>query len=104
MVTVLPEIEQAPLAVMDAMVLALVVAETVKVELYAALAGAPVKVTVGGGGGVAYFALGHCHNPAIRAARTADAADATPPAFRGAWESDAFITLLRNAVTWGVGA
>ena len=57
-----------------------------------------------GNGGVAYFALGHCHNPAIRAARTADAADATPPAFRGAWESDAFITLLRNAVTWGVGA
>ena len=47
----MPEIEQAPLAVMDAMVLALVVAETVKVELYAALAGAPVKVTVGGGGG-----------------------------------------------------
>ena len=26
------------------------------------------------------------------------------PTFRGAWESDAFITLLRNAIAWGVGA
>jgi hypothetical protein len=33
--TVLPEIEQAPLAVMDAVVLALVVAETTNVELSA---------------------------------------------------------------------
>ena len=37
-----------------------------------------------GNGGVTYFALGHCHNPAIRAARTADPADTTPPTFRGA--------------------
>src|SRR6201993_3536973 len=28
-----------------------------------------------GDGGVAYFTLGHCHNPAIRAGRTADPAD-----------------------------
>jgi uncharacterized protein len=56
-----------------------------------------------GNGGVAYFALGHCHNPAIRAARAADTADTTPPIFRGAWESDAFIALLRNAIAWGVG-
>jgi hypothetical protein len=54
-----------------------------------------------GDGGVTYFALGHCHNPAIRAARTADPAEATPPTFRGSWESDAFITLLRNAIAWG---
>jgi uncharacterized protein len=57
-----------------------------------------------GAGGVAYFALGHCHNPAIRAARTADAADTTPPTFHGPWETDAFVRLLRNAVAWGVGA
>jgi uncharacterized protein len=56
-----------------------------------------------GRGGVTYFALGHCHNPAIRAARTADPADTTPPTFRGAWETDAFNALLRNAIAWGVG-
>jgi type 1 glutamine amidotransferase len=57
-----------------------------------------------GSGGVTYFTLGHCHNPAIRAARAADAADQVPPTFRGAWESDAFIALLRNAIVWGVRA
>jgi hypothetical protein len=57
-----------------------------------------------GNGGVTYFALGHCHNPAIRAARTPDPADTTPPTFRGPWESDKFIALLRNAVAWGVAA
>jgi hypothetical protein len=57
-----------------------------------------------GSGGVTYCALGHCHNQAIRAARAADPADTTPPTFRGAWDSDAFIALLRNAIAWGVGA
>jgi uncharacterized protein len=57
-----------------------------------------------GDGGVAYFALGHCHNPAIRAGRTFDPADTTPLTFHGAWDSDAFIALLRNAIAWGVGA
>jgi type 1 glutamine amidotransferase len=58
-----------------------------------------------GDGGVAYFALGHCHNPAIRAARgTIDPADTTPPTFRGPWEAEAFITLLRNAIAWGMRA
>jgi uncharacterized protein len=57
-----------------------------------------------GNGGVAYFALGHCHNPAIRAARTVDPTDTTPLTFRGAWEGDAFTTLLRNAIAWGVSA
>jgi hypothetical protein len=28
----------------------------------------------------------------------------TPATFRGAWESDAFTTLLRNAIAWGAGA
>lgn len=56
-----------------------------------------------GNGGVAYFALGHCHNPVIRASRTVDPTDTTPLTFRGSWETDAFITLLRNAIAWGVG-
>ena len=56
-----------------------------------------------GRGGVTYFALGHCHNPAIRAGRTADPSDSTPPVFHGAWESDAFTTLLRETIAWGVG-
>ena len=57
-----------------------------------------------GDGGVTYFALGHCHNPVIRAARPADATDSTPPTFRGAWETDTFIALLRNAIAWGTNA
>jgi type 1 glutamine amidotransferase len=57
-----------------------------------------------GDGGVTYFALGHCHNRAIRAARPNDPADTTPLTFRGSWESDAFTTLLRNAIAWDVGA
>ena len=55
-----------------------------------------------GAGGVTYFALGHCHNPAIRAGRTPDPADKTPPTFRGPWETDGFITLLRNGIAWGM--
>lgn len=54
-----------------------------------------------GRGAVAFVALGHCHNPAIRETRAS--ADATPPTFHGAWESSAFITLLRNAIAWGIG-
>jgi len=52
-----------------------------------------------GAGGVAYFALGHCHTPAIRAGRATDDA---PPVFHGAWESPQFTTLLRNTIEWGV--
>jgi type 1 glutamine amidotransferase len=54
-----------------------------------------------GRGGVTYFALGHCHNPASRAGRAGDPSDTTPPTFRGAWDSDAFISVLRNAIAWG---
>jgi len=57
-----------------------------------------------GAGGVTYFALGHCHNPAIRASRVVDPTDTTPLTFRGSWESDAFIALLRNAIAWGTDA
>ncbi|HWD58577.1 MAG TPA: ThuA domain-containing protein [Stellaceae bacterium] len=55
-----------------------------------------------GRGGVTYFVFGHCHNPAIRAARASqDPADTTPPTFRRPWENDAVATLLRNAIAWG---
>jgi type 1 glutamine amidotransferase len=53
-----------------------------------------------GHGGVTYFALGHCHNPYSRADRPGDAASGLPPLFHGSWETAAFTTLLRNAVTW----
>ncbi len=54
-----------------------------------------------GRGDVTYLALGHCHNPASRAGRAGDPSDTTPPTFRGAWDSDAFISVLRNAIAWG---
>jgi uncharacterized protein len=57
-----------------------------------------------GKGGVTYCALGHCHNPAIRAGRTPDPADKTPPVFHGPWEAAPFLTLLRNGIAWGAGA
>jgi uncharacterized protein len=57
-----------------------------------------------GDGGVTYFALGHCHNPAIRAARNADPGDTTAPTFRGSWETSAFIALLRNTIARGMAA
>ena len=57
-----------------------------------------------GSGGVTYVALGHCHNPAIRAARPPDPADTSPPTFHGAWEAPPFLALLRNAIAWGAGA
>jgi type 1 glutamine amidotransferase len=56
-----------------------------------------------GAGSVAYVALGHCHNPVIRAARPVDPSETTPATFRGAWGSPEFVALLRNAIAWGVG-
>jgi type 1 glutamine amidotransferase len=56
-----------------------------------------------GKGGVTYFALGHCHSPAVRAGRAADPMDQTPLTFRGSWEVDSFRTLLKNAIAWGLG-
>jgi uncharacterized protein len=56
-----------------------------------------------GDGAVTYFALGHCHNPAISATRTPDPQHPTPPTFRGAWDSATFIALLHNAIAWGGG-
>lgn len=53
-----------------------------------------------GQGSVTYYALGHCHNPATRPGAT----DAIAVTFHGAWDSDAFTALLRNAIAWGVAA
>lgn len=52
-----------------------------------------------GKGGVTYFALGHCHNPASRQGRAVESGE--PPTVRGSWGSDAFTQLLRNAIAWG---
>ena len=57
-----------------------------------------------GDGAVTYVALGHCHNPAIRGARTPDPADPTPATFHGSWDNGAFTTLLRNAIGMGRAA
>ncbi len=48
-----------------------------------------------GAGNVTYYALGHCHNGA---SRPSPATETTPLVFRGAWESDVFMALLRNAI------
>ncbi|MGE0823932.1 MAG: ThuA domain-containing protein [Candidatus Binatia bacterium] len=58
-----------------------------------------------GNGSVAYIALGHCHSPMNNVQPFVDAsidsAGTTPLVFRGAWETEAFITLLRNGIQWG---
>lgn len=58
-----------------------------------------------GDGAVTYIALGHCHTPESNSQPFVDpsvAADgATPPVFRGSWETEAYQRLLRNAVAWG---
>lgn len=60
-----------------------------------------------GEGGVTYVALGHAHTPATNGQPFVDASVAadgkTPPTLRTTWETDAYATLLRNAVVWGMG-
>jgi type 1 glutamine amidotransferase len=55
-----------------------------------------------GDGAVTYLALGHCHNAYARMGRTTGAGSEVPTTFRGSWETDAFTTLLRNAISWGI--
>jgi type 1 glutamine amidotransferase len=58
-----------------------------------------------GKGGIAYFALGHCHaltnnvQPFVDASVAANGV--TPRTFRGSWASPAFEQILRNAIEWG---
>ncbi len=60
-----------------------------------------------GAGGVTYIALGHCHTPWTNTQPFVDESVAvegkTPPVMRGPWETQGFQTLLRNAITWGMG-
>jgi len=53
-----------------------------------------------GNGGVTYVALGHCHSPATRTARSAATGGDQAATFRGPWEGQAFTTLLGNAMAW----
>jgi uncharacterized protein len=55
-----------------------------------------------GGGAVTYLALGHCHNPYARMARTGGPQGDQPETFKGPWESRAFATLLGNAIAWSM--
>ncbi len=60
-----------------------------------------------GQGAVAYFAAGHCHTPTTNVQVTVDtsinAEHVVPLNFRGAWNTEPFQQLLKNAVAWGTG-
>ncbi len=59
-----------------------------------------------GDGAVAYVALGHCHSPSTNSQPFVDgsvAADGTTPLmFRGMWEAEPFLQLVRNGIAWGM--
>lgn len=61
-----------------------------------------------GAGGVTYYALGHCHDPATNSQPWVDqsvvADGTTPRVFRGSWEREGFTRLLDNAIDWGCRA
>lgn len=60
-----------------------------------------------GQGSVAYIALGHCYPSTARRPSVVDASvdisDDPATLSRGPWRTDAFQTLLRNAIQWGLG-
>jgi hypothetical protein len=59
-----------------------------------------------GKGGVTYIALGHCHSPVTNRQPFVDPSlnmTGDPlKLFRGSWEADAFVQLLRNGIAWGL--
>jgi uncharacterized protein len=61
-----------------------------------------------GRGGVAYFALGHCHSTMNNVQpfvdRSVIPSGETPKLFRGSWDTAAFEQILRNAIAWGIEA
>jgi uncharacterized protein len=61
-----------------------------------------------GKGGVTYIALGHCHTPSTNSQpyvdKSVDPEGKTPPTLRQTWETDAYQTLIRNSIDWGMGA
>ena len=60
-----------------------------------------------GDGGVTYVALGHAHTPAVNVQpfvdKSVDPEGKTPPVLRTSWETDAYITLLRNTIRHAMG-
>ena len=56
---------------------------------------------------VTYVALGHAHTPATNSQpfvdKSVDPEGKTPPVIRTSWETDAFATLMRNAITRAMG-
>ncbi|HJM89067.1 MAG TPA: ThuA domain-containing protein [Dehalococcoidia bacterium] len=58
-----------------------------------------------GKGGVTYYALGHCHSPASNSQPNLDPSATEqgedPLRLRGPWETDAYQTMLDNAIDWG---
>jgi hypothetical protein len=61
-----------------------------------------------GKGGVTYIAPGHCHTPSTNSQPFVDAsvsADGkTPLTLRNTWETEAYSTLITNAVEWGLSS
>lgn len=59
-----------------------------------------------GEGSVIYYGLGHCHTPTTNVQPFVDESVATggktPMEFKGPWDTEAFETLLRNAIEWSV--
>ena len=60
-----------------------------------------------GDGGVTYIALGHAHTPSTNGQPFVDSSvdpeGKTPLLLRTTWETDAYATLLRNSIEWGMG-
>jgi hypothetical protein len=60
-----------------------------------------------GEGNVTYVALGHAHTPATNSQpfvdKSVDPEGKTPPTLRTSWETDAYVTLLRNAIARAMG-
>jgi hypothetical protein len=59
-----------------------------------------------GAGGVTYIALGHAHSPSTNGQpfvdSSVDSEGRTPPVLRATWETEAYATLLRNCIGWGM--
>jgi hypothetical protein len=59
-----------------------------------------------GAGNVTYVALGHAHTPSTNSQpfvdESVDPDGKTPPMIRTSWETDAYTTLLRNAIERGM--
>ena len=59
-----------------------------------------------GTGAVAYVALGHCHSPSTNTQPFVDRSvtpdGVTPLTFRGMWEAEPFLQLVRNGISWGL--